>query len=155
MLQRFWCDFSWPSVTRISIKQLNKQLLKKSCVLMSNLLKVMSITFMKVMTRYLNSAGHMNCVLACWSADMILPIMLFALINAMWHWEMWWSCKVKNLETTSENPGEKFFPQFFQWLLSDNWTSFSVLEWEWSGRVSLEKEVKLFSYQQTVISLAC
>lgn len=51
---------------------------------MSNLLKVMSITFMKVMTRYLNSAGRMNCV----PADLILPIMLFALINAMWHWEM-------------------------------------------------------------------
>lgn len=26
---------------------------------------------------------------------------------------MWWSCKVKNLETTPEIPRENLFPQFF------------------------------------------
>lgn len=32
MCQKFWCDFSWPSVTRISIKRLNKHsFLKNLC----------------------------------------------------------------------------------------------------------------------------
>lgn len=72
MWQSFWCDFSWPGVTKISIKQLNKQLLEK-VVLLSNL------HFLKVMTRYLKCVRNMNCFLAFWFVGTIIPIKLITL----------------------------------------------------------------------------
>jgi len=47
----------------------------------------------------------------------------------------------------------EFLSSVFQWLLRQ--FDFLLFIREWSGRINLEKEVKLFSYQQTVISLGC
>lgn len=91
-------------------------------------------TFLKVMSRYRNSASNMYCFLACWSADMILPIMLLTLINTMRHWEMWWSCKVKNLETMSEDPGKNFFAQFCSGFSQTIWFPSPYLKMIWENK---------------------